>query len=139
MSSNSQIAAAAARIASDLAQYDHLPAPSWLSIGASGRNWMNFMLIGGDPYAELRAVCAWAAEFDVFINVSLSFGGGGEATVDVDLGGETVQCKASVNSAHAYELGRKLGQPLTKNALRISGPDLLAAMTADGEKTAVAS
>jgi hypothetical protein len=133
MSSNTELAATATRIAGALADYDYLPAISRLHIDGNGTNHAaSFLRFGaGDPYAELRALCAWADEFDILVKVALDWGGSGDATITVDLGGDSVAMRASINSAHAYELGRKIGQPLTKNALSISGPGLLAALDSD--------
>jgi len=80
-----------------------------------------------DPWGELRQVAAWAKRFDVELELSLSYGGRGRVHAIIRLPGVTgdVKVQGDINSAHAYELGRALQRPLSRDDSVIVSPEEL--------------
>jgi len=68
------------------------------------------------PWTRLLSLAQWAYAFNTPVKISLSYDGeDADAVVRFELGGRPVRIAERLNTAHAYELGKELGLPLSKD------------------------
>ncbi|CAM4024577.1 hypothetical protein KIPE111705_36915 [Kibdelosporangium persicum] len=123
-------------VATALAEYDHLPRIDRVAVYGSGMTYLSlpYSIESGSTQRlidELTRLCAWAAAFNTTVTITLSYGGSGDAAVQVDLAGHPARLLVSLHSGQAYELGAALRRPVSSDqpTLTVAPADLLAAFT----------
>jgi len=122
----STIAARMGAVAAALTKHHDLPMGS-VSVGSAFARVNVPGLFSGR--AALLEVIQWATAFNTELIISLSSHGNGSVETTVDLGGVHVSVGETVSSALAYDLGRLLQRPLSRDiSIEITPADLLAVL-----------
>ena len=97
-----------------LAPLTHLPKLRGLAVYET-RAYLYLNTVG-DAWTRLTPLAQWAYAFSAQVKISLDYDGGdADAVVQFELGGRPVVMREHLGSAHAYELGKELGLPLSKD------------------------
>lgn len=120
-----------------LAPLTHLPKLRGLAV-YKNRAYLYLDTVGSEPWPRLLPLAQWAYAFDVPVEINLSYDGeDADATVRFELGGRPVMMREPLTTAHAYELGKELGLPLSKDTSITLLPGALQGFIA--ERTAATS
>lgn len=122
-----------AAIAPALAEHHDLPQSS-VSVGEGFASLMVPSRFWGG-FDGTREVIRWAEAFNRGLIISLSSYGNGKVETTVELGGVPVSIPADIATAQAYDLGRLLQRPLSRDiSIEITAAELLAVL--DGSEVA---
>ena len=103
---NRDIAAKAAAIAAELANFDYLPAVNSFSVGA------NYASLGMDgawkTFEATRKIAEWAQAMGVPVSIEAQWVTSGRITAVIPFNAGDVEMDTTMSTAMAYELGRRL-------------------------------
>lgn len=136
MSTNADIAAKAATIAQELANFDHLPAVHAIHIYADS---VHLGVNGAwKTFEDVTKIAEWAQYTGNMVSIEAQWVTEGRIRTVIPFQSGDVEMATSMSTAMAYELGRRLQIVLPeRGAIEVTGEALLAVLAGDTE-TAVA-
>lgn len=86
-------------------------------------------------WAEVRQLLTWATAYSAPVHILLSSYGSGSVETSFEIDGLPFKIEATIQTAHAYELGGLLGRPLSQtNSIDVTAAELLAVLPAAAGK-----